>query len=89
MKKESAKMALTIEQKIAQKEAELARLRNKGRALENGQKIILGGMVLAEAKKDPKIRQWLLEMTKLTVKREVDIKRLTPLLEELAALENH
>lgn len=47
-------MALTIEQKIAQKEAELARLRNKGRALENGQKIILGGMVLAEAKKDPK-----------------------------------
>jgi hypothetical protein len=86
---EATEMALTIEQKIAQKEAELARLRSKGRSLENGQKIILGGMVLAEAKKDPKIRQWLLEMTKLTVKREVDIKRLTPLLEELAAMENH
>jgi hypothetical protein len=86
---EATEMALTIDQKIAQKEAELARLRSKGRSLENGQKIILGGMVLAEAKKDPKIRQWLLEMTKLTVKREVDIKRLTPLLEELAAMENH
>lgn len=55
-------MALTIEQKIAQKEAELARLRNQSRALENGQKIILGGMLLAEARKDAKIRQWLLSM---------------------------
>lgn len=81
-------MALTIEQKIAQKEAELARLRSKGRALENGQKIILGGMVLTEARKDPKIRQWLLEMAKVTVKREVDMKRLAPLLEELAAMKD-
>ena len=55
-------MALTIEQKIAQKEAELARLRNQSRALENGQKIILGGMLLAEARKDAKIRHWLLSM---------------------------
>lgn len=62
-------MALTIEQKIAQKEAELARLRNQSRALENGQKIILGGMLLAEARKDAKIRHWLLSMVQATVKR--------------------
>jgi hypothetical protein len=79
-------MALTIEQKIAQKEAELARLRNKSRALENGQKIILGGMLLAEAKKNPKIREWLVNMAKTTVTRDVDQKRLAPLLDELAAL---
>ncbi|MGP5371278.1 hypothetical protein ACTXN4_27990 [Pseudomonas helleri] len=79
-------MALTIDQKIAQKEAELARLRNKSRALENGQKIILGGMVLAEAKRNPKIRQWLVDTAKATVKRGVDLKRLAPLLDELAAL---
>ncbi|MCO2575769.1 hypothetical protein FA325_32380 [Pseudomonas aeruginosa] len=82
-------MALTIDQKIAQKEAELARLREKSRALENGQKIILGGMLLAEARKDPKVRQWVIDMAKATVKRDVDQKRLEPLLAELAGtLEN-
>lgn len=80
-------MALTIEQKIAQKEAELARLRNQSRALENGQKIILGGMLLAEARKDAKIRQWLLSMVQATVKRDVDRRRLAPLIDELAALD--
>ena len=77
---------LTIEQKIAQKEAELARLREKSRALENGQKIILGGMLLAEARKDAKIRRWLLDMARATVKRDVDQKRLEPLLAELEAI---
>ena len=80
-------MALTIEQKIAQKEAELARLRNQSRALENGQKIILGGMLLAEARKDAKIRHWLLSMVQATVKRDVDQRRPAPLLDELAALD--
>jgi len=80
-------MALTIEQKIAQKEVELARLRNQSRALENGQKIILGGMLLAEARKDAKIRQWLLSMVQATVKRDVDQRRLAPLIDELAALD--
>ena len=79
-------MALTLEQKIAQKEAELARLKAQSRALETGQKIILGGMLLVEAKKDPKIRAWLLERVQSTVKREVDLKRLEPLLGELHAL---
>lgn len=79
-------MAQTLEQKIAQKEAELARLKAQSRALETGQKIILGGMLLAEAKKDPKIRAWLLERVQSTVKREVDLKRLEPLLGELHAL---
>lgn len=80
-------MALTIEQKIAQKEAELARLRNQSRALENGQKIILGGMLLAEARKDAKIRQWLLSMVQATVKRDVDQRRLASLIDELATLD--
>ena len=53
--------------------------------MENGQKIILGGMLLAEARKDAKIRQWLLDMAKATVKRDVDQKRLAPLLAELEA----
>lgn len=43
-------MAQTLEQKIAEAEAKLARLRKQTRELENGQKVILGGMLLAEAR---------------------------------------
>jgi len=76
---------LTIAQKIAQKEAELARLRQQSRKLENGQKIILGGLLINAAKADPNIRAWLLnEASK--VNREADRKRLAPLLADLANL---
>jgi hypothetical protein len=79
-------MAQTIEQKIAEAEAKLARLRQQSRALENGQKIILGGMLLAEARKEPRIRQWLIDKSNELITRDVDRKRLEPLLAELAAL---
>jgi len=75
--------ALTIPQKIARKEAELARLRQQSRKLETGQKIILGGMLLNAARTDLKMRAWLLaEAAK--VSREADQKRLAPLLDELS-----
>ncbi|MCY1448938.1 hypothetical protein D9M71_656520 [compost metagenome] len=76
----------TIEQRIAQKEAELARLRQQSRALETGQKIILGGLLLSAARADPEMRAWLLGKAATLVTREVDRKRLAPLLAELAAL---
>ncbi len=79
-------MAQTIDQKIAEAEAKLARLRQQSRALENGQKIILGGMLLAEARKEPRIRQWLIDKSNELIARDVDRKRLEPLLAELAAL---
>lgn len=72
----------TIEQQIAAKEAELARLRAKQRKLENGQKIILGGLLLNEVKADAKVRNWLLRKVAETVTREADKKRLAPLLAE-------
>lgn len=79
-------MPKSIHQKIAQKEAELARLRQRSRALENGQKIILGGLLLNAARHQPRIRQWLLTEAEKAVTREVDKKRLAPLLDELAKL---
>ena len=79
-------MAQTIDKKIAEAEAKLARLRQQSRALENGQKIILGGMLLAEARKEPRIRQWLIDKSNELITRDVDRKRLEPLLAELAAL---
>jgi hypothetical protein len=75
----------TLEQKIAQKEAELSRLREKSQKLANSQKIIIGGMLIRAAKQDPKIREWLIEEAAKYVTRDADKKRLAPLLDELAA----
>ena len=40
----------STEQQIAELEAQIARLRERKRTEENGQKIILGGMLLASAR---------------------------------------
>jgi len=76
----------TIEQQIAEAEARLARLRTQSRQLENGQKIILGGMLLAAARHDPKMRAWVIKEAERAVTRDVDRKRLQPLLDELNAM---
>lgn len=79
-------MAQTIEQKIAEAEAKLNRLRQQSRQLENGQKIILGGLLLNAAQHQPNIRKWLLDEAAKVVTRDVDKKRLAPLLHELAKM---
>lgn len=79
-------MAQTIEQKIAEAEAKLNRLRQQSRQLENGQKIILGGLLLNAAQHQPSIRKWLLDEAAKVVTRDVDKKRLAPLLYELAKM---
>ena len=76
----------TIEQQIAEAEARLARLRTQSRQLENSQKIILGGMLLAAARHDPKMRAWVIKEAEKAVTRDIDQKRLQPLLEELKAM---
>lgn len=80
-------MNQTLEQKIAEAEANLAKLKDKSRKEETGQKIILGGMLINAAKSEVKIRDWLIKEVEKTVKREIDIKRLKPLLDELAKIE--
>jgi hypothetical protein len=78
-------MARTLEQKIAALDAKISRLRHQSRKLDAGQKIIIGGMLINAARHDPRIREWLLkEADKVT--RDVDRKRLTPLLDELKRL---
>ena len=73
----------TLAQKIAQAEDRLNRLRNKNRNLENGQKIILGAMVINAVKRDAKLREWLINEAAKSVTREVDKKRIAPLLDSL------
>lgn len=66
-------MERTLDQKIAEAEARLARLRKQERSLENGQKIILGGMLLNAARRDPKMRDWLLEEAARSIVRKRDL----------------
>ena len=61
----------------------LDRLREQSRETENGQKIILRGMLINAARKNLKIRHWLLEEAERSITREVDKKRLAPLLDTL------
>jgi hypothetical protein len=79
-------MARTLEQKIADLDAKIARLRHQSRQLETGQKVILGGMLLNAARREPRIREWLLREAAGTVTRNIDKERLTPLLNELTKL---
>lgn len=78
----------TLEQKIAQKENELARLKEQSRKLENGQKIITGGMMLSIAKKDTQRAKTLLEDIKREVTKKTDLDRMQPIIDELTAIVN-
>ena len=78
----------TLEQHLAAEQAHLARLAQKNRKLETGQKIILGALILNAARRDLRIRDWLVSEARRAVTREIDLKRLAPLLAELDALES-
>lgn len=74
---------ITIEQKIAQKEDEIARLKEKARKLENGQKIIIGGMMLSLARNDANVANELLKNINEQVTKKTDLDRLENITSEL------
>lgn len=76
----------TIEQKIARKEAELSRLKEQSRKLENGQKIITGGMMLSIARKDTQRAKTLLEDIEREVTKKADLERMRSVIDELKAI---
>lgn len=73
----------TLEQKIAQKEKELARLKEKSRKLETGQKVVIGGMMLSLARNDIQRAKTLLSDIKIQVNKKTDLDRLKPIIDEL------
>lgn len=76
-------MTLTLEQKIAQKEDEIARLKEQARKKENGQKIVIGGLMLSVAKNDSRVAKQLLELIESKVTRKTDLKRLDNVIDDL------
>lgn len=73
-------MAKTLDQKIADAEARLARLRLETRKQDTGRKIVLGGILLSAVEHDPTIRSWLLKQVDGDKLRKVDAERLAPLI---------
>lgn len=70
---------ITPEQKQARLDDQLARLKTKNRKLETGQKIIIGGMMLSLAEKNPSIAKQLKIWIDEEVTRDIDKKRLETL----------
>ena len=79
-------MSATVKQQIAKAEAKLARLKDRERKLENGQKIVIGGLSLAIARKNPERAKQLLADIDQEVTRKVDYDRLEPIIRELQEL---
>ncbi len=81
-------MTLSIEQKIAKKEAEIARLKQQARKKENGQKIIIGGLMLSVAKDDSRVAKQLLQLIENRITRKTDLDRLDNIIDELTKKAN-
>ena len=81
-------MSRTLEQKIAEAEARLQRLKAKSRSLDTAQKVVVGAALLAKVRKpeEVQLRAWLLQFLKAEVTRQADVSRIQPLIDELNAL---
>ena len=77
---------VTTEQKIAQLKDSLQREKAKLRKEDAGQKIVVGGAVLAAVEKNPKAAAWLISVLE-QVERKADQKRLAPVIEALKKTE--
>jgi len=78
-------MTQTIQQKIAETEARLQRLKTKARADQTRRKIIVGSLIIANALKDPRQAQALAGILRQGLTREVDTKAIADLLAQLDA----
>lgn len=73
----------SLEQQLAQKQAEIARLKNKMKRESDGQKIIIGGMMLAAARDNANFSNQLLSLIDKHVTRDSDKKRLESVIADL------
>ena len=76
-------MSQSIEQKIAQKEDEINRLKEQKRKKETGQKVIIGGLMLSVAKNDSKVAKQILDLIESQITRKTDLNRLDNVIEDL------
>ena len=73
---------VTREQKIAQLKDALQREQAKLRKEDTGQKIVVGGAILAAIENNPKAAGWVISVLE-NVERKADQKRIAPVIEAL------
>lgn len=78
-------MSQTIQQKIAETEARLQRLKAKAKATETRRKIIVGSILINDALKDSRRAKYLAERIRSGLTRDIDKKAVADLLAQLDA----
>ncbi|WP_267389793.1 mobilization protein [Sphingomonas sp. GC_Shp_3] len=76
-------MALTLEQKIAQAQDNLARLKDKARSADTRQKIVVGAAVISQALRSSSLAGRLLAILEAEPLRDHDQKVVADLVEKL------
>jgi hypothetical protein len=76
-------MALTLEQKIAQAQDNLARLKDKARSADTRQKIVVGAAVISQAFRSSSLAGRLLGILEAEPLRDHDKKVVADLMEKL------
>jgi hypothetical protein len=79
-------MARTLEQKIAEAQANLARLKDKARSEDTRQKIVVGAAVISQALRSSGLAGRLLAILEAEPLRDHDKKVVADLMEKLRAM---
>ena len=72
----------TLEQQLAEAEAKVARLKEKAKKQDTAEKVVIGGMMLAYARKSSNNAKRLLDIMQSEL-REQDLKRVQRAVDEL------
>lgn len=75
----------TLEQQLAEAEAKVARLKEKAKKQDTAEKVVIGGMMLAYARKNPNNAKRLLDIMQSEL-REQDLKRVQRAVSELSLI---
>ncbi|NUL88411.1 mobilization protein [Escherichia coli] len=81
-------MSRTFEQKMADAEARVQRVKAKSLIKDTARTVFVGAAVLAKVRKpeEVRLRIWLLHFLEADVTRQADVTRILPLINELEAL---
>ena len=75
----------TLEQQLAEAEAKVARLKEKAKKQDTAEKVVIGGMMLAYARKNPNNAKRLLELIQTELRKQ-DLKRVQRAVSELGLI---
>jgi hypothetical protein len=76
-------MIRTIDQQIAEATNKIQRLKSKKKARDTRLKIVVGATMIAEARADPQMAALMVKALQTRVTREVDLKEIASLMEDL------